>query len=131
MANGMIVLDDELYKEWNRFKYPGDIEASDDIIAKIHRFSGGKVLTNLKQLTSLGIKNDPAYLSVLALQPEKDATLEELSALSRYKIILTKDPAKRSFPYVNIDNDEIQSVIGGFVMVSAPRDKAIAHLKAL
>lgn len=132
MGKKNVVLDDDLYKEYHAYKNSTDGKGfSKDKISKILRFSGNEVLTNQKQWERLSLDLKTPLGVSISKMADKNASLEDLALKTNYKIILTDDKAKDKFPYVNIDGDEIDVVLGGFVMKNKPRDKAIKHLTAL
>lgn len=128
-----VVLDKSLYEQYHLFKIGADSkDYSKDTIIAILRFSGNSVLTNYRQWHDLKYPEDEALTMGLHKDGKrKDLNLEELAAHTVYKIILTEDSTKTSYPYVNIHGDEIDMVLGGFVMKDAPRQKAIKHIAAL
>lgn len=134
MAVMNVVLDDGLYKTYHIFK-KGDAESLKDLktdkISKILHFSGNSVLTNIAQIDRLRLEISEALRSRLNHMKSKRHSLLELSKNTIYKIILTDDASKKDFPYVNVDRDQIEMVLGGFVMRNQSRDKAILHLKSL
>lgn len=129
-----VVLDDNLYLIYHILKN-GDAEVvktlSIDCISKIMRFSGNSILTNIAQIDRLGLNVNDALKSRLLHQPARKHSLEELSKYTTYKVVLTDDFSKHHFPYVNINRDQIEMVMGGFVMKNQSRQKAISHLKSL
>lgn len=128
-----VVLDDKLYKEYLAYKNPqSGIPFSQDKIARILKFSGGDILTNYAQYNSLDMPKDNKKLSALLKDGKnKNKTLEELAKATEYKIILTDDEQKNRYPYVNIDGDEIEMALGGFIMRGLSRAKALNHIKDL
>lgn len=127
-----VVLDDTLYSQYHNFKTSNDSKSySKDRIGKILRFSGNEILTNLAQIERLDIKIDTTYLSQLRKDSKRKYSLEELAKHTRYKIILTDDPSKSRFPYVSLENDEIEMVLGGFFVRNSSREKAIEHLNSI
>lgn len=134
MADMNVVLDDNLYQIYHFFKNRDDESLKDlktDKISKILHFSGNSVLTNLAQIDRLGLKIDGGFRKRLNYMTSKRHSLIELSKNTIYKIVLTDDTSKRDFPYVNINGDQIEMVLGGFVMQNQSREKAIDHLKSL
>ena len=134
MADMNVVLDDNLYQIYHLFKNREDEFIKDlktDKISKILHFSGNSVLTNLAQIDRLGLKIDGGFRNRLNYMKSKRHSLTELSKSTIYKIVLTDDTSKKDFPYVNIDGDQIEMVLGGFVMRNQSREKAIDHLKSL
>lgn len=136
MATGyQVVLDDDLYLEYHAYKNSTDGKGfSKDIVSKILRFSGNAVLSNLAQFERLGLIGDADTTLAIALRKDtqnKRKNLEELAQNTSCKIILTNDSAKTVYPYVNINDDEIEMVMGGFIMRGTSRAKGIAHIKSL
>lgn len=144
---GKVVLDDQLYESYYLFKHPIEGYKPDrSTLSRILRYAGDEVLTNkaqLDRLRKIAAKtdrdipaypvptNDSLYIGLTKKGNQKDLSLVDLAAFADYKIILTKDAKRKGFPYVNIDEDEIEMVLGGFVVRGASRAKALAHLKAL
>ena len=128
-----VVLDDGLYKEYHAYKSPKSGKPfSQDKIARILKFSGGSVLTNYAQyVRTIDQKDDNKMAILLKDYENKDKSLENLVRATNYKIILTDDKSKKKYPYVNIDGDEIDMVLGGFIMRGESRKKALEHIKNL
>lgn len=131
MDTNLVVLDDSLYKQLHNYRHNIVGEFSQDLISKIHRYAGNGVLTNLRQIDECKLEIDDALRKVLSYQKNKKADLPELAKDAFYKIILTDDNSKKDFPYVNIREDLIRPVLGGFFKANVSRKKGIAHLKAL
>lgn len=128
-----VVLDDALYKEYNAYKSPKSGKPfSQDKIARILKFSGGDVLTNYAQyMRTVDQKDNNKMSALLKDANNQNKSLEDLAKATDYKIILTDDKGKKKYPYVNIDGDEIDMVLGGFVMRGDSRAKALEHIKNL
>lgn len=131
-----VVLDDALYKEYNAYKNPQNATPySKDKIARILKFSGGDILTNYAQYERVVEQKDNNKLAALLKDSKnRNKTLQELAKATEYKIILTDDKDnkdKEKYPYVNIDGDEIDMVLGGFIMRGKSRVKATEHIKNL
>ncbi len=126
-----VVLDDSLYEEYNAYKSPkNDKLFSMDKIAQILKFSGGDILTNYAQYNRIDIPKEEAKQSALLKDTtNKNKSLMELAKGTEYKIILTDDKNKKNYPYVNINEDEIEMVLGGFIMRGMSRAKALDHIK--
>lgn len=134
MADMNVVLDDNLYEMYHLFKNRDAQSLKDlkiDKISKILHFSGNSVLTNIAQIDRLRLEIGDDLKSKLFHSKSKRHSLPELSKSTIYKIVLTDDDSKRKFPYVNIDGDQIEMVLGGFVMRNQSREKALDHLKSL
>ncbi len=90
-------------------------------------------LTNIRQLEEvLGSDNIDVELRASLIQSEipKDAALEQLAELTRYKIIL--DEQKNVFPYVRIDGRDLISLLySGCFCKDKNRKKCVDHLKSL
>lgn len=129
----MIVLDNTLYAEYHKFKNPENGEAyNTDTISRILRFAGNSILTNFRQWRELGFpENSPLAIALKKKARHKNLDLPSLAQESYFKIILTDDPSKKDFPYVNIQKDDIEPTIGGFIHRNTSRGKAIAHFKSL
>jgi hypothetical protein len=120
-----VVLSDELLKEYYAFK---NNESFDNLTIKSLLTRYKPHLTNVKQLNEVGIIDSPLSQS-LAQNGFTNQTLEELSELTKYKIILDKE--KTNYPYINIFKDEIENNYSATYYKDIPRDKAREHIKAL
>ena len=90
-------------------------------------------LTNIRQLEEvLGPDNvnDVLLASLVQSEIPKDASLEQIAELTRYKIIL--DENRSDFPYVKInETDDIRLLYSGIFKQRMAREKCIQHLKSL
>lgn len=130
MGKKLVVLDNSLYKELHNFRNKGEA-FNQNLISRIHRYAGDEILTNIKQIEDCDLKINAEFKKQLLQKGNKSATLEELAKATVFKLILTEDESKTRFPYVNINDDLIQPVLGGFFKSRVSRDKGISHMKAL
>lgn len=71
----------------------------------------------------------PDLKKALSANRLTNQSLEELASKTKYKIILSAN--RSDFPYVNINNDNIENNFTGTFLRSEPRLKAIEHIKSL
>ncbi|MDD9156863.1 hypothetical protein PVK64_11825 [Aliivibrio sp. S4TY2] len=138
-----VTLDDNLFIEYFRFKN-GKSEDHDLIY---------KLLSNLKMpfvkapcqafrcFQKLNTEeNDeynlhdlfsPALMSSFLSGGYPQKTIEELAKDSKYKLILTADSSKDSYPYLNINNPNIELNYSKTCQASVDRADLIEHLKSL
>lgn len=131
LKNG-VVLSDALYAEYYKFTSGGDY--SKDIINKIMAFRFDGFVTNVRQCKAAGNPISAAYETALRSCGMDNQSCVELSRnFTVYKIVLTNDPAKKGFPYVNIDSqdEKISLTLSGSFKISEKRTKAVEHISAL
>ncbi|MCE7566221.1 hypothetical protein LZS85_08855 [Aliivibrio fischeri] len=58
-------------------------------------------------------------------------SLEELAKQSKYRIILTSDPNKHSFPYLNVNSPNVELNYSKSCTSNVPRNDLIDHIKSL
>lgn len=123
-----MVLSDELQKVYLDFKEKHDFDQ--DIVTKLFKYFKGPFATNTAQLSRIDKKPSPAIEQQLRASGFTTQPLEELAAgKTIYKIILSKD--KNTFPYVNINGDQIENNLSGCFFRGKTREKAIQHIKTL
>lgn len=123
-----MVLSDDLQKVYLDFKEKHDFDQ--DIVTKLFKYFKGPFATNTAQLSRINKKPSPAIEQQLRASGFTTQSLEELAAgKTLYKIILSKD--KSTFPYVNINGDQIENNLSGCFFRGKTREKAIHHIKTL
>lgn len=130
--NNGVVLSDALYAEYYKFRFGA--EYSKDIINKIMAFRFDGFVTNVRQCKAVGIPIPAAYETALRSCGMDNQSCVELSReFTVYKIVLTNDPAKKGFPYVNIDSkdEKISLTLSGSFKIREKRTKAVEHISAL
>lgn len=121
-----VVLSDELLKEFYAFK--NNEKYDNNTIEKLLNYYKPPYITNVKQLENIGIIDD-SLIQLLYANDLANQTLEELSELTKYKLIL--DNKKTNYPYVNIFKDEIKNNYSATYYKEDSRDKARKHIRAL
>jgi hypothetical protein len=138
MENKGIVLSDDLLKEYLNFRSGKEFDVQ--LIKKIINYLKGGVFFNLKQLKEIGVKTRedfnvlglsglPGLVNQIFNARNKSKSIEELSKESSFKIILSN--SKNDYPYVNINNDNIENNLCGFFYPKQSRNKAIEHIRDL
>lgn len=128
-----VVLDDDLFKDYHKFKSGERLEKDEveRIKCLLHYFKGD-LITNIAQYERTGLPLDTALKRKLALNGLKRQSNEELAqSHTTYKVILCCGCS--DFPYVNVISSEekIENNLSSFYDIAEKRDKAIKHLKAL
>lgn len=128
-----VVLDDELFKDFHKFKNGEKLEKDEveRIKCLLHYFKGN-LITNIAQYERTGLTLTPEMKKTLAKNGLKQQTKEELAqSRTMYKVILCCGCS--DFPYVNVvsDKEKIENNLSSFYDIAEKRDKAIMHLKAL
>ena len=128
-----VVLDDELFKDFHKFKNGEKLEKDEveRIKCLLHYFKGN-LITNIAQYERTGLTLTPEMKKALAKNGLKQQTKEELAqSRTMYKVILCCGCS--DFPYVNVvsDKEKIENNLSSFYDIAEKRDKAIMHLKAL
>lgn len=130
-----IVLDDGLFLQWYNFKNaPEEGNYSRDKVYKILKYSGNNICSNFAQYKRLGLVGqckNRALLVSLKKSPDSKKELITLAKKTNYQVILTDDSEKSEFPYINIDDNQVEMVMGGFIAKGMSREKAIKHLSSL
>ena len=129
-----LVLSDELLCFWNEIRLfgikPGNMERAQKLFSfyRIHAI-------NEEQYKRSQVPLEPSFKAALMMSPLKElllfkGTIEDLSLMTRLKIILCEN--KCSFPYVNINSQDetLESNFTG-TFDNVPRDKCVKHLTAL
>ena len=128
-----VVLDDELFKDFHKFKNGEKLEKDEveRIKCLLHYFKGN-LITNIAQYERTGLTLTPEMKKALAKNGLKQQTKEELAqSRTMYKVILCCGCS--DFPYVNVvsNKEKIENNLSSFYDIAEKRDKAIMHLKAL
>ena len=128
-----VVLDDELFKDFHKFKNGEKLEKDEveRIKCLLHYFKGN-LITNIAQYERTGLTLTPEMKKTLAKNGLKQQTKEELAqSRTMYKVILCCGCS--DFPYVNVvsNKEKIENNLSSFYDIAEKRDKAIMHLKAL
>lgn len=114
--------EDNLLQEFIKFKHGKSV--NNDTIEKFLHYYKPKILPTREQLDILSDDLKSKLVSSGYIYGDLSETLSK----TIYKICLSN--TKNDFPYVNINGDEIENNLTG-TFKSSPRDKAIAHIKAL
>lgn len=122
-----LVLSDELLDEYLKFK--DNSEYDKDIIEKLLHYYKPVYITNISQYERINHEIKPDLKKALSSNRLTNQSLEELASKTKYKIILSAN--RSDFPYVNINNDNIENNFTGTFLRSEPRLKAIEHIKSL
>lgn len=128
-----VVLDDELFKDYHKFKKGEKLEKDEveRIKCLLHYFKG-ELITNIAQYERTGLPLDISLKKKLAQNGLKKQSNEELAqSHTTYKVILNCE--RSDFPYVNVTSSEekIENNLSSFYDIAEKRDKAIKHLKSL
>ncbi len=129
-----LLLSDDLLFFWNEIQLfgikPGNMERAQKLFSfyRIHAI-------NEEQYKRSQVPLEPSLKASLMMSPLKELLLfkgaiEDLSLMTRLKIILCED--RCDFPYVNINGqgEMLESSFAG-TFDNVPRDKCLAHLTAL
>lgn len=137
---GTVVLDDQLFVEYFRFKKG----LSEDQLLLQNLLSNLKMpfitepcqtLRCYKSLDTREQKQEifsPELLhAILSRGSQSVLSLEELALKTKYHLILTTDKSKETFPYLNINNPKIELNYTSTIAISQPRTKLREQIKAL
>lgn len=122
-----MVLDHNLFVEYNKFIQGEGYNRP--LVSKMLSFFHGGFLTNVRQYTENGLQLKTNLKSELVRNGLNNQSLEELAALTTYKIILTDE--RKQFPYVNIKESRFVPVLSAFYEGDANRVAAKDYLKNL
>lgn len=128
-----VVLDDELFKDYHKFKNGEKLEKEEveRIKCLLHYFKG-ELITNIAQYERTGLPLDLALKKKLAQSGLKKQSNEELAqSHTIYKVILCCGCS--NFPYVDVTSAEekIENNLSSCYDIAEKRDKAIKHLRAI
>lgn len=126
-VNYSLVLSDELLSEY--YKFTSNSIFDRNLIEKLFNYYKPTYITNKAQLDRINHSSDKNLISSLIKSGLKNQTLEELASKTKYKVILSTD--RSDYPYVNINNDNVENNFTGTFLRNESRDKAIKHIKAL
>ncbi len=104
MVQFSIALDDTLFQHFYNFKHGNFDDKA--IIERLLSLYKPRHITNVRQLQRLGIDDRPLLMQ-LTQTGLVNQTLEELTALTFYKILLSDKGT--GFPVVNIFNEDLQN----------------------
>lgn len=122
-----LVLSDELLDEYLKFK--DNSEYDKDIIEKLLHYYKPVYITNIGQYERINHEIKPDLKKNLLANRLIKQSLEELALKTKYKIILSS--TRSDFPYVNINNDNIENNFTGTFLRNESRSKAIEHIRSL
>ena len=122
-----MVLDHSLFVEYCKYQRN---EAHDrSLVNKIMSYYHNGFLTNVGQYAHNGIQMERNTKSILTRNGLTTQSLEELAALTTYKIILTEK--QTNFPFVNIHEGRFNPAITTFYKGEEERAAAAEYLKNL
>lgn len=127
-----VVLDDDLFKIYHDFK--SGIETDTLVVTQLIHYINGFVIPDVKQYQRLGIDIDSNFEHLLRNNGYNFNSFEQhANHRNSYKIILTRNPQKTGFPYVNIleDYPALENNYSASYERSESRDFAISHIAAL
>ena len=122
-----MVLSDELLKEYFKFEHGENCDKR--VIEQLLRLYKPVIITNKAQYTRIGKELSRKLNYVLTVNSLKSQSLEELASKTTHKIIL--DTTRNDFPFVNINQDIIESNLTSSLDRNDSRKKSILHIKAL
>lgn len=130
MPKYSIAIDDALLKEFLNYKSGQQVNTS--TVDKILHLYKPPYITNTAQMVRVGC-TDQTLLSQLQASQLTSQTLEALSDLTCYKIILTDDRQanKAHFPYLNIHSPQMVNNYSMSAKVGASRDHIHNYLKGI
>ncbi len=122
-----MVLDHSLFVEYWKFRRGEGY--NEPLVQKILTYFHNEFLTNVGQFEHNKVQIDRRLKNELAQNGFINQTLQELAALTTYKIILTD--GQTNFPYVNVNDNKIKPVIATFYNGDEQRKEAADYLKNL
>ena len=122
-----MVLDHHLFVEYWKFKRGQG--HNQPLVKKILTYYHNEFLTNIGQFEHNGIQIDQSLKNNLVRNGWKRQNLQELAALTTYKIILTD--GQTNFPYVNINEGRFMPAVTTFYKEDVERQAAKDYLKNL
>lgn len=138
MTHYSFVLSDDLYYEYHKYKHASDFGGDFDkgLINKLLPFRLSEFRTNKAQLLRAGIEFSSLSVSLQKALGSNlsNLSIEELAKKTDYKLIITRENGKTSFPYINIGKNYmdpiVMSVTGKFTR-GTRRIKALKHIQSL
>lgn len=127
MGKYSLVLSDSLQTEYYKFKNGKDYDP--EIIKRLLHYYKAPILTNTSQLKRTNTEVEDRLLQNLRHAGYTTQTLEQLAAMTVYKIVLSVD--QDTYPFVNINADKIENNLSGCFFRNESRQKAIDHITAL
>lgn len=122
-----MVLDHNLFVEYWKFRRGEGYNKP--LVNKILTYYHNEFLTNVGQFEHNGVQIDPRLKNDLVKNGWKRQNLQELAAMTTYKIILTDE--QTNFPYVNIDEGRFSQAMTTFYAGDDERQAAKDYLKNL
>ena len=122
-----MVLDHSLFVEYWKFRRGEGY--NEPLVQKILTYFHNEFLTNVGQFEHNKVQIDRRFKYDLAKNGFISQNLQELAALTTYKIILTE--GQTNFPYVNIDECRFKPAITTFYAGDAERQAALDYLRNL
>lgn len=122
-----MVLDHNLFVEYNKFIQGEGYNRP--LVSKMLSFFHGGFLTNVRQYTENGVQIKTNLKSELIKNGLNSQSLEELAALTTYKIILTDE--RKQYPFVNIKESRFTPVLSAFYEGDSNRIAAKDYLRNL
>ena len=122
-----MVLDHSLFVEYWKFRRGEGYNKP--LVNKILTYYHNEFLTNVGQFEHNGVQIDNRLKNDLVKNGWKRQNLQELAALTTYKIILTD--GQTSFPYVNINEGRFNPAMTTFYAGDVERQAALDYLKNL
>jgi len=130
MIDYSLVLSDELLSILFEFKN-GKANKNHRLIERLLNYYHSPHLTNIDQLKRIKQFEsiDPTLLQSLLSAGYISQSLEELSKITRHKLILNTE--RFDYPYVNINDDKIEKNFSLTFKIGENRDKAVQVIQAL
>lgn len=122
-----MVLDHNLFVEYWKFRRGEGY--NEPLVQKILTYFHNEFLTNVGQFEHNKVPIDRRLKNELAQNGFINQSLQELAALTTYKIILTD--GQTNFPYVNVNDNKFKPVIATFYKGDEQRKAAADYLKNL
>lgn len=128
MKDFSFALSDSLCKEY--LSYKNNKPFDQNVINRILNFRINEFIMNSSQIDRVfGKEEFKDFKNKLRYARYTTQTLEELASKTRYKLILSDE--RSEFPYLNINNDNIEINVSGCYYKNSCRNKAISHLKSI
>ncbi|HCG9067058.1 TPA: hypothetical protein NKB39_002979 [Vibrio parahaemolyticus] len=137
---GKVALDDELFIEYFRFKNGKSTDHSliSNLLSHLKLPFVQSSCQAYRCYQSLTVQErdenqiiSSSLLSAFLGSGMQTKTLEELGKMSKYHLILTADDTKNTYPYLNINNNNIELNYSNTCLRGEPRDEITNHLKSL
>ncbi|MEZ8056226.1 hypothetical protein [Vibrio atlanticus] len=137
---GKVALDDELFIEYFRFKNGKTTDHSlvCNLLSHLKLpFVQSSCQAYRCHQALKGLEGDegqiisPALLSAFLSGGIQTKTIEELGKMSRYHLVLTADDNRNSYPYLNINERNIELNYSKTCLKGEPRSEITNHLESL